>query len=95
MGHVLIKSQFRKLKKQLYHNVNHTQIREQQKETFFFLADWWNASILGISMTQCWCRHMDMRKRQRETDVLESFTGDRQLSAPVTGRLWDFPVGHV
>lgn len=38
MGHVLIKSQFRKLKKQLYHNVNHTQIREQQKETFFFFG---------------------------------------------------------
>lgn len=77
--------------------MNQTQIREQQKETFFFFFgrlmecfhvrdqhDW-----LSVSP------HSHEKETERNRCITESFTGDRQRSAPVTGRLWDFPVGYV
>lgn len=39
--------------------------------------------------------HEKETETERNRCVAEGFTGDRRRSAPVTGRLWDFPLGYV
>lgn len=82
------------MNKQLYHKMNHTQISEKQKETFFGrLMECFHVrdqhDLMLVSP------HSNEKETERNRCITEGFTGDRQRSAPVTGRLWDFPVGYV